>query len=105
MKQISLFENVIVYIPFMNFYEEKTCFAYIGDGGTITSHLAKAAYKYTLEDAKKVFNRHLKVLCPKELWKHYGLLKTTLDNLLTYKPRFISLEVSWLLKYFEVILI
>ncbi len=88
MKQTSLFENITVYIPFMNFYEEKTCFAYTRHGGTITSNLTTAGYKFTFEDAKKLFNRHLRVLCPKELWQHYGLLKTTLDKLISYKVRY-----------------
>lgn len=92
MKQ-TLFKDEVIYIPFLNFYQDKTDFAILvypdkkplsgPNVFTITDNLYEAIYKYSIKEAKKIFSKHLRTLCPKDLWSNYGLIKTTYQKLLT----------------------
>ena len=98
MKQLDLFENEIIYIPFLNFYEDKTDFAILAYPDkkqvygvsvfTITHNINNAIFKYSIEEARKIFNKHLKSLCPKKLYKNYGVIKTTYQKFLNVNIKF-----------------
>jgi hypothetical protein len=91
MKQ-TLFENEVIYIPFLNFYQDKTIFAILvypdkkhlsgPNVFTLTSDIYTAIYKYTLNDAVNIFKKHFKGVCPKRLWSNCGLIKTTYQKLI-----------------------
>lgn len=119
MKQ-TLFENQWIYVPFLNFFEDETDFATLAYPDkkpisgvsvyTITHNLQRAIYAYTIDEAKKIFNKHLKSLCPKSIWKKYGYLKMTYQMLINYQVNYKQdcfgydyISVDDLFKNFEVI--
>lgn len=116
----TLFKNDVIYIPFLNFYEDETNFAILSYPDkkplsgptvfTITGNLYKAIYKYNIKDAKKIFNGHLRGLCPKKLWNNYGLIKTTYEQLIKTQIKYRQCEsghdymsIADIKKHFEII--
>jgi len=82
--------NHFIYIPFMNFYKDKVSFAYISNeenSGSITHKIDLAYYSSDIKAAKKVFSSNLRVLCPKDIWKNWGLIKMTKQQYLDFNPR------------------
>src|SRR5690554_2215824 len=80
--------NHYIYIPFLNFYEDKVDFAFVSsdeDGGSITTDINKAFYSSDIARAKKIFRSKLNI-CSKYLWKHWGLIKLTKQQYIDFKP-------------------
>lgn len=104
--------NHFIYIPFINFYEDKVSFAYVPaeeNCGSITHGFESAYYSSDIKSAKKVFSSNLRVLCPKDIWENWGLVKMTKQQYLDFNPNlkkdqigFDYVPVDELLKY-EVI--
>lgn len=81
--------NHFIYIPFMNFYKDQASFAYVSNeenGGSITNGFKSAYYSSDIKAAKKVFSSNLRVLCPKDIWKNWGLVKMTKQQYLDFNP-------------------
>ena len=111
----NIADNKIIYIPFLVFYNEHVVFAYneYEEKDWSISHLIEHAYQSESFDlAKKAFSKCLRVLCPKEIWKHYGIIKTNANFLRNYIPYYQTeyicgketyLKYSSFIKSFEVL--
>lgn len=74
------------YVPFLSFYKDEIYFCYQFWNakeyqGSITHKINDAFVTSDLEEAKKAFNKKLRVVAPKNLWKQYGFLKIKYENL------------------------
>jgi len=110
-----MIDEKVIYIPFLAFYQQRVIFAYKNyqqDNQWSISHLLEYAYQSEdLDSAKKAFSKCLKRLCPKEIWQHCGIIKTTMSFIQKYIPEYVVefdgktnyLKYSDFIKDFEVV--
>lgn len=78
-----------LYIPFLCFYEDEMIFAYKDyqkSEYSVSHGFNQAFVSSSLDEAKKAFSKCLRGLCPKDLWNHSGIIRTTKEFLESYEP-------------------